>query len=47
MMTCRVGWAFQPIFFSFAPKERPRVPFSTTKADMPPAPVSPVRAIIT
>ena len=43
-ITCRVGWAFQPIFFSFAPKERPGVSFITANAETPPAPSSPVRA---
>ena len=43
-ITCRVGCAFQPIFFSLAPKERPGVSFITAKAETPPAPSSPVRA---
>ena len=43
-ITCRVGWAFQPIFFSSAPKERPGVSFMTAKAEMPLAPSPPVRA---
>ena len=34
-ITWRVAWAFQPIFFSTGPKEKPGVPFSTTKAEMP------------
>ena len=42
--TWAVGWAFQPIFFSSAPKERPGVPFITAKAETPPGPSSPVRA---
>ena len=43
-ITCRVGWAFQPIFFSSAPKERPGVSFITANAEMPLAPSPPVRA---
>lgn len=46
-ITARVGWAFQPIFFSLAPKERPGVPFSTTMVEMPDGPASPVRTITT
>ena len=46
-MTCRVGCAFQPIFFSSAPKARPGVPFSATRVEMPEAPPSAVRAIVT
>ena len=45
-ITARVGWAFQPILRSFAPKERPGVPPSTTKVEMPPGPSLPVRAMI-
>ena len=45
MITWRVGWACQPIFFSLAPKLRPGVPLSTMKAEMPLAPPSPVRAM--
>ena len=37
--TWRVGWAFQPIFFSFAPNDRPGVSAGTTKAVMPRLPV--------
>ena len=44
-ITARVGWAFQPIFRSFAPKERPGVSFSTTRVEMPDGPPSPVRTI--
>jgi len=40
-----VGCECQPSFFSGAPKESPRVPFSTRKQDIPRAPLSPVRAI--
>ena len=43
-ITCRVGCAFQPIFFSSAPKERPGVSFITANAETPLAPSSPVRA---
>ena len=46
-MTARVGCAFQPIFFSFAPKESPGVSFSTTRVEMPDAPPSDVRTIVT
>ena len=46
-LTCAVGWAFQPIFFSWAPNERPGVPVSTTKAETPLAPGPPVRAMTT
>ena len=45
--TARVGWAFQPIFRSSAPKERPGVSFSTTTAEMPAGPASPVRTMQT
>ncbi len=46
--TCAVGWAFQPIFSSWAPKLSPAVPFSTMNAEMPRGPLgSPVRAITT
>ena len=34
-MTALVGWEFQPIFFSFLPKWRPFIPFSTIKQEMP------------
>ncbi len=44
-ITWRVGWAFQPIFFSLAPKDSPGVPAGTTNAVMPWLPVSAVRAI--
>ena len=43
-ITCRVGCAFQPIFFSLAPNDRPGVSFITAKAEMPLAPSSLVRA---
>ena len=43
----RVGWAFQPIFLSFAPKESPGASFSTTSVEMPAAPSSPVRTMVT
>ena len=46
-ITARVGWAFQPILRSFAPKDRPGVPPSTTMAEMPEGPSPPVRAITT
>ena len=46
-ITCRVGCAFQPIFFSFGPKLSPGVPSGTTIALMPFGPRSPVRAITT
>jgi hypothetical protein len=39
-ITCAVGLAFQPSFFSGAPKETPGVSFSTTRQEMPP-PCSP------
>ena len=34
---------FQPSFFSFLPKDRPGVPFSTTRQEMPCGPSPPVR----
>ena len=34
-ITAAVGWVFQPSFFSFLPKDRPGVPFSTTRHEMP------------
>ena len=43
--TCAVGWAFQPILCSLAPKLSPGVSFSTTNAEMPRGPSPPVRAI--
>ena len=46
-ITWRVGWAFHPIFFSFAPNERPGVSPGTRNAVMPRAPGSPVRAMTT
>ena len=46
-ITCAVGWAFQPIFCSSAPKLSPGVSFSTTNAEMPRGPSPPVRAITT
>ena len=45
-MTCRVGWAFQPIFCSSAPKLNPGVSLSTRNAEMPRGPSPPVRAMI-
>ena len=45
--TWAVGWAFQPIFFSCAPNERPGVPASTTSAEMPFGPGPPVRTMTT
>ena len=44
-ITWRVGCAFQPIFFSLAPKLRPGVPLSMRKAEIPRGPLSPVRAM--
>ena len=46
-ITWRVGWAFQPIFFSFGPKLSPGASPGTTIALMPLAPGSPVRAMTT
>ena len=46
-VTLAVGWEFQPILRSGAPKERPRVLFSTTTQEMPRAVVSPVRSMVT
>ena len=46
-LTIAVGWAFQPIFRSWAPNVRPGVSFSTTKVETPLAPASPERAITT
>jgi hypothetical protein len=46
-ITAAVGWAFQPIFFSCAPKETPGVFFSITRVEMPEAPSSPVRTMVT
>ena len=43
-ITIAVGWVFQPSFFSCLPNDRPGVPFSTTRQEMPPAPSSPVRS---
>ena len=43
--TWAVGCAFQPIFFSWAPKERPGEGASTRKAEMPFGPSPPVRAM--
>jgi hypothetical protein len=43
--TWAVGWAFQPILRSWAPKERPGVPSSISIAEMPFGPSSPVRTI--
>lgn len=45
--TCRVGWAFQPIFRSSGPKLRPAAPAGTTIALMPSGPGPPVRAMTT
>ena len=42
-----VGWLRQPIFRSGAPKLSPGVPFSTTRAETPRAPASPVRTMTT
>lgn len=44
-ITARVGWACQPIFFSLAPKVSPGASFSTTNAEIPFGPSSPVRAM--
>ncbi len=41
--TMAVGWEFQPSFRSWAPNERPGVPFSTRTAEIPLAPSAPVR----
>ena len=46
-LTCAVGWECQPSFFSWAPKLRPGVPFSTTMQEMPAGPSSPVRTMHT
>ena len=46
-ITCAVGLAFQPSFFSGAPNDRPGVPFSTTRQLMPFAPLSAVRTMQT
>ena len=45
--TWAVGWAFQPILRSGAPKLSPGVPFSTTRAETPLAPSPPVRTMQT
>jgi hypothetical protein len=44
-MTWAVGEAFQPSFFSGAPKLKPSAPFSISTQDMPFGPASPVRTI--
>ena len=41
------GWLFQPSLFSCLPKDRPGVPFSTTRVETPLAPAPPVRSITT
>ena len=46
-LTIAVGCDFQPIFFSFAPNDRPGVPSSTTMADTPFGPGPPVRTMTT
>ncbi|MNE36905.1 hypothetical protein D3C80_1307390 [compost metagenome] len=46
-LTTAVGWAFQPIFFSLAPNDRPGVPASTTMVETPLAPSPPVRTMTT
>ena len=46
-ITIAVGWLFQPSFCSFLPKDRPGVPFSTTRQEMPLGPGPPVRSITT
>ena len=46
-LTMAVGWLRQPIFRSGAPKLRPGVSFSTTRAETPRAPASPVRTMTT
>ncbi len=46
-ITARVGCAFQPIFFSFAPKDRPGVSFGTSTAETPEGPSPPVRHMTT
>ncbi len=46
-MTIAVGCDFHPSFFSCAPKDRPGVPFSTARQEMPFAPSSPVRTMQT
>ncbi len=46
-LTMAVGWEFQPILRSWAPKPRPGVPFSTTRVEIPPGPPSPVRTMTT
>ena len=45
-ITARVGWAFQPIFFSLAPNDRPGVAFGTSRAETPPGPSPPVRTMV-
>jgi hypothetical protein len=47
MMTCAVGWAFQPIFCSFGPKLKPGESAGTMNVEMPFGPGSPVRAMTT
>ena len=46
-LIARVGWLFQPIFCSFLPNCTPGVCAGTAKAEMPPGPAPPVRAITT
>ena len=46
-ITCAVGLAFHPSFFSGAPNDRPGVPFSTTRQVIPPDLCSPVRTMQT
>jgi hypothetical protein len=46
-LTIAVGWVCQPSFFSGLPKERPGLPASTTRQEMPLGPGSPVRTIVT
>lgn len=46
-ITCAVGDAFQPSFFSGAPNESPGMSFSTTRQEMPLGPSPPVRTMTT
>ncbi len=46
-ITMAFGCDFQPSFFSLAPNDRPGVPFSTTRQEIPLGPVPPVRTMQT
>jgi len=46
-VTIAVGCDFQPSFFSWAPNDRPGVPFSTAMQEMPLGPAPPVRIMQT